>query len=301
MTIPRIAGYPMPHALDLPDNRVAWMPDPVRAVLLLHDLQDYFLDFYDRTQAPVPDLAHNVLAIREACDALGVPVIYSRQPEVQTPEQRGLLQPWWGPGVTAQPERAGIDPAVAPRDTDRVLTKWRYSAFVSTGLRELMREAGRDQIIVCGVYAHIGVQTTAVDAFMHDIQPFVIGDAVADFSPDEHDQALRWIAGRCGVVMDHRRCIASLREPGGLPTSLDTLREALARAVDLPVDEVSADDNPLHLGLDSIRLMALLERWTRDGATLGFVDLAERATIGEWWELMASQLDATAQRRETTA
>ena len=163
------------------------------------------------------------------------------------------------------------------------------------------REAGRDQIIVCGIYAHIGVQTTAVDAFMHDIQPFVIGDAVADFSPEEHDQALRWIAGRCGVVMDHRRCIESLHEPGGLPASLDALREALARAVDLPSEDVTADDNPLHMGLDSIRLMALLERWTRDGATLGFVDLAERATIGEWWDLMASQLDATAQRTETTA
>jgi bifunctional isochorismate lyase/aryl carrier protein len=249
----------------------------------------------------VPELVRNVLAIREACDALGVPVIYSRQPETQTAEQRGLLQPWWGPGVTAQPERAGIDPAVAPRDTDRVLTKWRYSAFVSTGLRELMREADRDQIIVCGIYAHIGVQTTAVDAFMHDLQPFVIGDAVADFSPEEHDQALRWIAGRCGVVIDHRRCIESLHEPGGLPASLDALREALARAVDLPPDDVTVDDNPLHLGLDSIRLMALLERWTRDGATLGFVDLAERATIGEWWELMASQRDATTQRAEAAA
>lgn len=289
MTIPRIAGYPMPHALDLPDNRVAWMPDPTRAVLLLHDLQDYFLDFYDRTQPPVPELVRNVLAIRDACDAQGVPVIYSRQPELQTSEQRGLLQPWWGPGVTAQPERAGIDTAVAPRETDCVLTKWRYSAFVSTGLRELMHEAGRDQVIVCGIYAHIGVQTTAVDAFMHDIQPFVIGDAVADFSLGEHRQALDWIAGRCGVVIDHRRCIESLHEPGGLPTSLDVLRQALARALDLPLDEVDADDNPLHLGLDSIRLMALLERWTRDGGTLGFVDLAERATIREWWELIASQ------------
>ncbi|HEY1138122.1 MAG TPA: isochorismatase family protein [Xanthomonadaceae bacterium] len=301
MTIPRIAGYPMPHAHDLPDNRVAWTPDPARAVLLLHDIQAYFLDFYDRAQSPVPEMVRNVLAIREACDTRGVPVIYSRQPEVQSPEQRGLLQPWWGPGVTAQPERAGIDVAVAPRDIDRVLTKWRYSAFVSTGLRELMREAGRDQIIVCGVYAHIGVQTTAADAFMHDIQPFVIGDAVADFSPEEHDQALRWIAGRCGVVMDHRRCIESLHEPGGLPASLDALREALARAVDLPVEEVSADDNPLYLGLDSIRLMALLERWTRDGATLGFVDLAERATIGEWWALIASQRDATSRVSEATA
>lgn len=301
MTIPRIAGYPMPTPFDLPDNRVDWTPDPSRALLLLHDLQDYFLDFFDRTQAPLPDLVRHILALRDACDAAGVPVVYSRQPEIQTPEQRGLLQSWWGSGVTAQPARAGIDPSVAPRATDRVLTKWRYSAFVSTGLRELMREAGRDQIIVCGVYAHIGVQMTAADAFMHDIQPFVIGDAVADFSPEDHDQALRWVAGRCGVVMDHRRCIGSLNEAGGPPASLDALREALARAVDLPLEEVGVDDNPLHLGLDSIRLMALLERWTRDGTTLGFVDLAERATIAEWWDLIASRMSTSMRSIGTTA
>lgn len=286
MTIPRIASYPMPEASAMPDNRVDWMPDPARAVLLLHDLQDYFLDFFARDAAPLPELARNLLALRDACDAAGIPAIYTRQPGAQTLQQRGLLQDWWGPGVTAQPQRADVAAGLAPRSHDTVLDKWRYSAFVSTDLRERMRDTGRDQLIICGVYAHIGVMMTAADAFMHDIQPFVIGDAVADFSVDEHRMALDWIARRCGVVVDHRRCIDAVRGPAGLPDSLDALRLALAQSIGVPVDYIGEDDHPLHIGLDSIRLMALVERWTRDGAALTFVELAERETVADWWRLI---------------
>ena len=31
-----------------PENRVSWQLDAQRAVLLVHDMQDYFIDFYDK-------------------------------------------------------------------------------------------------------------------------------------------------------------------------------------------------------------------------------------------------------------
>lgn len=43
------------------------------------------------------------------------------------------------------------------------------------------------------------VLLTAADAFMNDIQRFVVADAVADFSAEEHRLALRW-AARSGAV-----------------------------------------------------------------------------------------------------
>jgi bifunctional isochorismate lyase/aryl carrier protein len=287
MSIPKIATYPMPAAAAMPANRVNWKPDPARAMLLIHDMQDYFLDFYDNAAAPIPALLAQVARLREACDAAAVPVLYTAQPAEQASADRGLLTDWWGPGVTAQPQRAGIAASLAPRKHDTVLVKWRYSAFVRSDLLARMREQGRDQLIVCGVYAHIGCLMTAADAFMNDIQPFLAGDALADFSASQHAMALDYVAQRCGVVRSTDEIIAELRSASGLPTSLDGLRDEVALLLDMPADELLDDENLMYCGLDSIRLMSLLSRWRRAGAITTFVELAERPTLNDWWRVLS--------------
>ncbi|MFG3256028.1 isochorismatase family protein [Streptomyces sp. NPDC048172] len=200
MALPAIAPYPLPTAAELPANRVDWTVDPSRAVLLVHDLQNHFLSAYDRDSAPVPGLLANVAALKAAAGRLGVPVLYTAQRGGQTPEERGLQQDFWGPGLPAEPHAEAVAAEVAPGPDDVVLTKWKYSGFVRTDLEERMRALGRDQLVLTGVYAHIGVLMTAADAWMRDLRAFVVADAVADFSADEHAQALRWAAGRCAVV-----------------------------------------------------------------------------------------------------
>ncbi len=287
MTIPKIASYPMPSAM--PDNRVAWRPEPGRAVLLIHDMQDYFLDFYDCAQAPIPDLLAHAAQLRDACDRAGVPVVYTAQPAAQSLEERGLLQDWWGPGLTAQPQRAAVTAALAPRAYDTVLTKWRYSAFVRSDLRERMRAQGRDQLIICGVYAHIGCMMTAADAFMGDIQPFFAGDALADFSAQQHAKALDYVAQRCGVVNDTAWIVDALAPRASLPNSLAALRAEVAALIQMPASDLLDDENLLDAGLDSIRLMSLLERWRRAGADTSFVELAQAPTLLQWWQLLEAR------------
>ena len=76
-----------------------------------------------------------------------------------------------------------------------------------------MRARGRDQLMICGIYAHIGCLATAVDAFQRDIQAFAIADAQADFSRDRHDMAMGWIAATCGVPLSTRQALLSLARP----------------------------------------------------------------------------------------
>ncbi|MFI9202075.1 isochorismatase family protein [Streptomyces sp. NPDC053048] len=200
MALPAIAPYAMPTAADLPANKVSWTVDPARAVLLVHDLQNYFLDAFQGDASPVTELLENVARLKKDCERLGVPVVYSAQPGGQSPAERGLQQDFWGPGLPADPRARAIADAVAPGDGDTVLTKWKYSAFVRTDLAERMAAQGRDQLVVVGVYAHIGVMMSACDAWMRDIQPFLVADAVADFSAEDHAMALRWAAAKCAVV-----------------------------------------------------------------------------------------------------
>ncbi|WNI33502.1 isochorismatase family protein [Streptomyces sp. ITFR-6] len=208
MALPAIAPYPMPRAEELPANRVEWTVDPARAVLLVHDLQNYFLSAYDRRSSPVPELLSHVAQLRKEAKRLRVPVLYTAQPGGQSPGERGLQQDFWGPGLPDDPHAAAIADDIAPDEDDAVLTKWKYSGFVRTDLLERLREQGRDQIVITGVYAHIGVLMTACDAWMQDIQAFVVADAVADFSAGDHAMALRWAAGKCAVVTSTRAVFA---------------------------------------------------------------------------------------------
>nr|QIE08483.1 isochorismatase [Streptomyces sp.] len=200
MALPAIAPYPLPTGDELPANRVAWTAAPSRAVLLVHDLQQHFLSAFPAGGQPLTGMLDNASRLVKECRRLAVPVVYSAQRGGQTPEERGLQLDFWGPGVADDPQALAMPEAVAPEPGDTVLTKWKYSAFVRTELEELLRASGRDQLVVVGVYAHIGVLMSACDAWQRDIQAFVVADAVADFSRADHDMALRWAAGRCAVV-----------------------------------------------------------------------------------------------------
>ncbi|MEU3768751.1 isochorismatase family protein [Amycolatopsis keratiniphila] len=212
VSLPKIEPYAFPTEAELPAGRVGWKPDAARAALLVHDAQRYFLAPY--AGSPVPEMVANIAALADAARAAGVPVFYTAQPGHQAAEDRGLLTEFWGDGIGAviddDPAAADVVAELAPKPGDKVLTKWRYSAFQRSTFTEQLAEAGRDQLLITGVYAHIGCQATAVEAFMRDIQPFLVGDAVADFSRERHDQACEYVAQRCGALTTTAAALAAL-------------------------------------------------------------------------------------------
>ncbi|KPI04844.1 Isochorismatase [Actinobacteria bacterium OK074] len=208
--IPPIQPYPMPQAGDLPANTAVWQADPDRAVLLVHDMQRYFLRQFPTHGAPGGDLIRNATSLRKQAVASGMPVAYTAQPGGMTEEQRGLLKDFWGPGMRVDPADREVVEPLAPGPDDWLLTKWRYSAFFRSDLLDRMRAHGRDQLILCGVYAHIGVLSTAVEAFTNDIETFLVADAVADFTEAYHRLALDYAAERCALVTTTKSVIEEL-------------------------------------------------------------------------------------------
>lgn len=198
--IPPLNPYPMPEAGDLPENTAHWTFAPDRAVLLIHDMQEYFLRPFPKTGSPGGELVRNASALRRHAADHGMPVAYTAQPGSMSDEERGLLKDFWGPGMKVDPADRKVVEPLRPGPQDWQLTKWRYSAFFRSDLLERMRAAGRDQLVLCGVYAHIGVLATAIDAFSHDIETFLVADAIADFDSASHRMALDYAARRCAVV-----------------------------------------------------------------------------------------------------
>jgi bifunctional isochorismate lyase / aryl carrier protein len=289
MSLPRITPYAMPTAAALPANRVGWTPDARRSALLIHDMQHHFLNAFDRAAPPVPELLSHIGALRDRCHALGVPVVYSAQPGGQTLEQRGLLQDFWGDGIAAGPEAQAIVEELAPAPGDVLLTKWRYSAFVRTELDELLRAQGRDQLLIVGIYGHIGCLMTACHAFMQEVQPFLVADAIADFSAQDHARALEWGAARCGVVTTTADVLGHLAvEPAALSRAR-VAGDLLGALEDAPA-VLGGDDDLTDLGLDSIAVMGLLTTWRAAGVEVSFEDLAEvEPTLDAWWAVLEAR------------
>ncbi len=181
-----IAPYELPTRL-IPAGTAARI-DPARAALLVNDMQEQFLSPYGAPGSTMlATITGNIAALRGRAGRTGMPVFFAAQRHV-----RGL----------------SLVESLQPGAGEAVLTKPGYSAFAGTSLAALLD--GRDQLIITGVYAHLGVLATALDAIEHDILPFVIADAVADLSPAHHAVALRHIAARGGALATTAQLSADL-------------------------------------------------------------------------------------------
>ncbi|WP_199485256.1 isochorismatase family protein [Actinomadura craniellae] len=97
-----------------------------------------------------------------------------------------------------------------------------YGDFQQTPLARVMADLGRDQLIITGIYAHLGCLMTAREAFMRDIEVFFVADATADLSADHHLSATTYAAGRCTMALTTDRVLSMLPlapPPAGRPVA----------------------------------------------------------------------------------
>jgi nicotinamidase-related amidase len=101
----------------------------------------------------------------------------------------------FAPGSWGQ---ANVD-TIAPW-VDVSVCKVAYSAFFNTQLDWVLRRAGIDTVVVCGILTNGGVASTVRDAHMRDYRTVVLSDGCASFSNIAHQAALTDMASVAEVM-----------------------------------------------------------------------------------------------------
>ena len=110
----------------------------------------------------------------------------------------------FAPGSWGQTNVEAIAPWV-----DVAVCKVAYSAFFNTQLDWVLRRAGVNTVVVCGIVTNGGVASTVRDAHMRDYRTVVLSDGCATFSEAAHQAALTDMAS-VAEVMTCAQFIATL-------------------------------------------------------------------------------------------
>ncbi len=169
-----------------------------RAALLVIDMQDEFVR-PGWTAYWVPDATRAVPRIRElieSCRRAGVPVIYtafgSTHRFLDRPRSGSLM-----PGRYAGREvnqwflETRIWEELAPRAGDIVLLKSSYGAFYDTPLETILKNLGRDTVIICGTLTNFCCGVTARQAYERGFYVVFGSDVTATDDPELHEAELK--------------------------------------------------------------------------------------------------------------
>ncbi len=161
-----------------------------RPAVLVIDMQHDFCD-PDAPTTLWPSIGDTYAPIARLCDAArthAVPVIYTTGLVAKDGSSAGLWrfkQRFHAEGrIQIEGSRgAEIIPELAPRPGDRVIRKWRPSAFFRTDLEVFLGAQRIDTLLVCGTSVSGCVRATVTDGFMRDIRCMVVRECVADRTP----------------------------------------------------------------------------------------------------------------------
>ena len=167
--------------------------DRGRAALAVIDVQEAFrpvvLDFERVT--------HNVAVLVQAARTLGLPVLVTEQ------YPKGL-------GATV-PEVAAHLEGISP------IEKLCFSAFEADGFYAALNEGDRDQVLLCGIEAHVCVNQTAEDLLADNREVHVARDAVTSRTEENRDLGLHKMERSGAVVTSVETALFELLRAAGTP------------------------------------------------------------------------------------
>jgi len=83
---------------------------------------------------------------------------------------------------------------------DLSVEKVAYSAFYMTRLEWVLRKAGIDTLLFCGIVTNGGVASTVRDAHIRDFPVTVLSDGCAAFSRETHERSIGDLSTLAGIM-----------------------------------------------------------------------------------------------------
>lgn len=173
-----------------------------KTALVIVDLQNDFLHpegAYARggqKNADIGALPEKVLPVADALRAKGGWIVSTHFTLV--PGKGG--EPFISPHLKAMrpflrkgdfaPGSWGHDLVDRLQPADLAVEKVAYSAFYMTRLEWVLRKAGIDTLLVCGIVTNGGVSSTVRDAHVRDFSTCVLSDGCAAFSRETHERSI---------------------------------------------------------------------------------------------------------------
>ena len=105
--------------------------------------------------------------------------------------------------------------ALAPRDSDIVVLKTRYSGFAGTQLDSLLRAREIRYLVFVGIATNVCVESTLRDAYFHEYWPVLVTDGALQAGPPEaHTATLFNVESFFGWTIGSQSLIAALGRSG---------------------------------------------------------------------------------------
>nr|WP_092069133.1 phosphopantetheine-binding protein [Dendrosporobacter quercicolus]NSL47358.1 isochorismatase [Dendrosporobacter quercicolus DSM 1736]SDL86552.1 Aryl carrier domain-containing protein [Dendrosporobacter quercicolus] len=70
--------------------------------------------------------------------------------------------------------------------------------------------------------------------------------------------------------------------------TLQLVRQQVAELLDEGPSDIDDNEDLIDRGLDSIRIMSLVQKWRGIGVDVTFMKLGKKPTISNWWSLISS-------------
>jgi nicotinamidase-related amidase len=185
-------------------------PDNAPAALLLIDvINDMEYEGGDRLLTQALPMAARLATLKSRAKAAGLPIIYAN-------DNFGRWQSDFASQVrhcTEEPVRGRpVARLLTPEPDDYFVLKPKHSAFFSTPLETLLKYLGVHTLLLTGIASDSCVLFTAADGFLRDLELIAVEDCMASIDPEDHHEALRYMAR----VMDVRVQPAAAIDPARL-------------------------------------------------------------------------------------